>query len=134
MYGGDNGQASSANLYFPGLMAFNKDCSIMYFAEQGNQRVRKIVMSTTIISTLAGSTWATSNFVANGAFTADGGQATSAKLNYPCGVAVDSSGNVYFSEIYNARVRKVSTSGILTTFAGVGSTSFNSPSSYGTYR
>lgn len=53
-------------------------------------------------------------------FLGDGGQASLAKLDLPSGVAVDASGNVYIAEYTNNRVRKVSTSGVITTYMGTG--------------
>ena len=51
--------------------------------------------------------------------TGDNGPATSAQLYYPQGVAVDSAGNLYIADTYNARIRKVS-NGVITTVAGNG--------------
>jgi sugar lactone lactonase YvrE len=51
------------------------------------------------------------------AYGGDGGPATSAYLNGPLGIAVDAAGNLYFSDSYNSRIRKVDTSGIITTVA-----------------
>ncbi len=56
----------------------------LYIAEYGNHRIRKVTLSTSLISTIAG-TGASS-------YSGDNGQATSAALNNPVGVAVDSSG------------------------------------------
>ena len=53
----------------------------------------------------------------------DGGPATSAHLNYPNEVAVDSAGNVYIGDTMNNRVRKVS-GGVITTVAGNGTAGF----------
>ena len=53
-------------------------------------------------------------------FSGDGSAATSACLNLPFGVAVDSFGNIYIADSYNNRIRKVNTSGIITTIAGNG--------------
>ncbi len=55
----------------------------------------------------------------------DGGPATSARLSEPVGVAVDAGGNVYVSERYSFTVRKISTSGVITTVAGNGTQAFN---------
>ena len=51
-------------------------------------------------------------------FSGEGGQATSASLSYPAGVAVDVAGKVYFADTSNNRIRKVALSGIITTVAG----------------
>jgi DNA-binding beta-propeller fold protein YncE len=70
---------------------------------------------TAIISTIAGS----STFgLGYGGFSGDGGPATSALLNGPSGVAVDGSGNLFIADLYNARIRRVSADGIITTVAG----------------
>jgi len=67
----------------------------------GNQRIRKMGTNG-IITTVAG----------NGGigYSGDGGAATNSSLNYPYGVAVDGSGNVYIADTYNQRVREVSPS------------------------
>ena len=57
----------------------------VYIADQGNSRIRKVTVSTGIISTVAGT--------GSGSYSGDGGQATSALLYYPFGVCLDSSGN-----------------------------------------
>ena len=70
------------------------------------------------ISTIAG-TGATS-------YSGDGGDATSAALNNPFGVAVDSSGNVYIGDCGNHRIRMLSIStGIISTIAGTGTSSYS---------
>jgi hypothetical protein len=58
----------------------------------------------------------------NVGFSGDGGLGTSAELNNPSGVAVDTSGNLFIVDSYNNRIRKLSTSGIITTVAGDGET------------
>ena len=52
-------------------------------------------------------------------FSGDNGPAASAQLTHPNGVAVDSAGNLYFADTFNARIRKVS-NGVITTVAGNG--------------
>lgn len=63
----------------------------------------------------------------NCGFFGDGGPATSAELNFPSGVAVDSLGNLYIADTNNLRIRKVDASGIITTVAGNGSACNSGP-------
>jgi NHL repeat len=85
--------------------------NILYIADTSNNVVR-MVNSGGIISTIAGNGTA--------GFSGDNGPATSAQLNGPTSVAVDSSGNVYIADIGNGRVRMVNSAGTITTFAGNG--------------
>ena len=72
--------------------------------------------SITIITTIAGT--------GSGSYSGDGGQATSASLSYPHGVTLDSYGNIYVSDRYNHRIRKVTVStGSITTIVGTGTAS-----------
>jgi len=90
----------------------------LYVGDTGHNRVRKVTASTWIISTVAGSGTAS--------FSGDNGPATSAAVNTPLGIAIDSSGNVYFNDWNNHRVRKITAStGIITTYAGTGSTTYS---------
>ena len=111
---GDGGQATSASLSYPNGVAAD-GFGNLFIADFGNNRIRK-VSAGGVITTVAG----------NGpsGFSGDGGLATSATLNNPQGVAVDAAGNIYIADTYNHRVRKVSTSGIITTFAGYGTGGF----------
>jgi hypothetical protein len=88
----------------------------VYIADTYNCLVRKVNTAGTI-STFAG-------LVVNGSqrcgYNGDGGSATAAELSYPYGVTVDSKNNVYIADSYNDVVRKVSTTGIITTIAGIG--------------
>ena len=71
-----------------------------------------------IISTFAG--------IGTSSFSGDGSYATSATLNFPHGIAIDASGNVYIADYNNHRIRKVAVStGIISTYAGTGSASFS---------
>jgi sugar lactone lactonase YvrE len=107
---GDGGPATSARIDGPvGLAADAK--GNVYIAEYGGYRVRK-VSPDGVISTFAGT--------GQPGFSGDGGPATAARLYAPAGIAVDAKGNVYIVDSYNHRVRKVDTSGTITTIAGTG--------------
>ncbi len=109
-YSGDGGQATKAQLNSPLAVAADSSGNL-YVADTANNVVRKVTAAGAI-STLAGN-----GAVGSGG---DGAAATSAQLNAPQGVAVDSSGNVYISDTGNARVRKVSSAGAISTVAGNG--------------
>ena len=81
-----------------------------------NDRIRKVDTSG-IITTVAG------DGVRD--YSGDGGPATAASLNWPRDVAVDSAGNLYIADADNYRIRKVDTSGIITTVAGTGTYGFS---------
>ena len=82
-YSGDGGPATSAQLSNPDGIAIDR-LGNLYIADSGNNRIRK-VSSSGIITTAAGDGYSGS--------LGDGGQATSASLWYPAGVAVDANGN-----------------------------------------
>jgi trimeric autotransporter adhesin len=109
-YSGDGAAAIAAALNNPGGVAVDGSGNV-YIADAGNNRIRKVA-PTGVISTIAG------NGTAD--YSGDGGAATAAQLNYPVGVAVDGSGNVYIADQYNLRIRKVNPSGVISTFAGNG--------------
>ena len=114
-YTGDGGPALKAEIGQPFQLAYDT-AGNLYFDQVGQCVVRKI-STTGIITTIAG----TGTCGYNG----DGILATSAKLNFPRGVAVDSSGNVYIGDTLNHRVRKVTPAGIISTFAGTGTGGFS---------
>ena len=89
----------------------------IYIADTGNDCIRKVTVSTGIISTIAGT--------GTGSYSGDNGAATSATLYYPYGVGLDTAGNVYIADTGNSRIRKVTIStGIIATVAGTGTTSY----------
>ncbi len=117
-YSGDGSQATSAKIKYP--HGINLDSSDnVYFSDYGGYNViRKITVSTGIISTVAG-TGSTS-----GGYNGDNMQATSATLNCPYDVVLDSYGNLYISDRNNYRIRKVTIStGLITTVVGTGTAS-----------
>jgi len=116
-YAGDGGPAISASLYAPNSVALDAAGNI-YFADSTNNAVRKISTSG-IITTLAGKGYGMIGF------TGDGGPAVNALVDDPQAVAVDSAGNVYFTDEDNQRVRVISPSGIISTIAGDGKKSFS---------
>ena len=116
-YSGDGGAATSAGLVKPFAVALDTSGNV-YIADAYDTRVRKVTVSTGIITTVAGST--------SGAYNGDNIAATSAGLNGPSGVALDSGGNLYIADTSNMRIRKVTIStGIITTFVGTGSAGFS---------
>lgn len=115
-FGGDGSQATAAQLDNPFGIALDGSGNL-YIADQFNNRIRKVAPDGTI-STVAGTGTA--------GYSGDNGAAAGALLNHPCGVAVDSSGNIYIADTANHVVRKISTSGTITTVAGVGFAGFNS--------
>jgi len=107
-YLGDGGPAIAAPLNSPQGIAVDP-AGNLYIADRDNQRVRK-VGADGVIQTVAGT--------GSAGFAGDGGQATAAQLSAPTAVALDSAGNLYIADTGNQRVRKVSTSGTITTVAG----------------
>lgn len=67
-----------------------------------------------------------------GGSTGDGGQATAAELNSPEGICIDAIGNLYISDKNGNRIRKVNTSGIITTIAGNGTSGYTGDGGYAT--
>ncbi|MBT5448311.1 MAG: hypothetical protein HOK90_03885, partial [Gemmatimonadetes bacterium] len=113
---GDGGAATLATVNYPSGVAVDGSGNI-YVSERIGYRIRKIDAGTGNISTIAGTGTASS--------TGDGGLATSATVNQPYGVDVDGAGNIYFAESGSGVVRKINTSGIITTIAGTGTGGFS---------
>lgn len=109
-YSGDGGVAALAKLFDPWAVAVDATGNV-YISDGGNNRVRKVNTSA-IISTIAG----------NGVqgYSGDGAAATLAQLSSPVGIAIDAMGNIYVADAFNNRIRKVNTSGIISTLAGTG--------------
>jgi len=107
---GDGGLATNACLVGPHGVAVDASGNL-FIAETENSVIRK-VDTNGIITTVAGNGYS--------GYSGDGVVATNTCLNYPNGVAVDGSGNLFIADTENGRIRKVDTNGIITTVAGGG--------------
>jgi uncharacterized protein (TIGR03437 family) len=117
-FSGDGGPATSAPLSlgpFTGGMAIDA-VGNLYIADTKNQRIRKVNLAG-VITTVAG------NGIAG--FSGDGGPATSASLNSPTGLGIDTEGHLYIIDARNHRIRKVSPDGMIATVAGNGIVGFS---------
>lgn len=109
-FSGDGGPASAATFNAVGGIALD-DTGNLYILDVANFRVRKINRAG-IITTIAGT--------GVSAYAGDGGPALSAQLKHPFHITTDLLNNLYISEVDNGIVRKISTSGIITTVVGDG--------------
>ena len=114
-YYGDGGSALNAALYCPEGVTLGPDGGI-YIADTLNYRVRR-VSSDGIINTVVGN--------GNSGFIGDGGQADQAEIDFVLRVYVGSDNSLYFSDVYNFRVRKVGPDGIIKTIAGTSDWGFD---------
>lgn len=119
-FSGDGGPAVNASLWANVRVALDVRGNL-FIADQNNHRIRKIDTAG-IITTVAGSGPVGPT---SGAFSGDGGPATSARFQHPTALAVDAAGNIYVSDQLNRRVRKVDTAGIINTIGGNGQTGFS---------
>ena len=97
-YAGDGGQAAAAKFAYPFDIDFGPD-GRLYVADQQNNRVRAIDLTTGIITTVAGNGTA--------GYSGDGGNALDAALWEPSGIAFDASGHLYIADTHNNRIRRV---------------------------
>lgn len=109
-FSGDGGQANAAQLFNPAGVAVDSDGNV-YIADSGNHRIRRVTPDG-IIATVAGSGVA--------GFAGDSGPAVAASLDTPAAVAADGNGQLFVLDFGNNRVRRVSSAGIITSFAGTG--------------
>lgn len=107
-YSGDDGPASSATLCEPSAVVVDNNGNL-YIADRGNHRIRRVDTSG-FITTVAGT--------GTSGYSGDGGVAIAAQLSSPAGVAVDNCGNIYISDSGNDRIRKINSSGIISTVFG----------------
>jgi hypothetical protein len=109
-YSGDGGLAINAQFFGPSGVAVDQDDNV-FVADCLNMVIRKIAPFG-VVTTIAGTGVA--------GYTGDGGPAVSAKLNRPYALAIDTNGNLFFSDAGNYSVRKIDASGIISTIAGCG--------------
>ena len=109
-FDGDGNSAAFAKFDGPRGIAVDAQGNI-YIADASNNRIRKIDLFQNV-TTIAGT--------GKAGYGGDGGLATKAELNFPTFILLDDSGNLYISDTYNYRVRKINTSGVITTIAGNG--------------
>ena len=107
---GDGGLATAARVNKPWGVAVDSNDDV-YIVDTGNNSIRKVVVATGIIDTIAGT---------DVGYSGDGGPAIAAQMNKPTRVVVDSTGKFYIADNLNSVIRKVSASGTITTVAGTG--------------
>jgi sugar lactone lactonase YvrE len=111
---GDNGPAASALLRQPRSILLDPAGNLL-ISEAGGNRIRKIDTSG-IITTIVGT--------GSAGFSGDGGPGVSAQLRSPQQIALDGAGNLYVADTLNHRIRKIDSTGTITTVAGSGSLGF----------
>jgi sugar lactone lactonase YvrE len=112
---GDGGPATDACIYgADGIIADRH--GNMFFCDRENHRIRK-VDTAGIITTIAG----TGTY----SFTGDGGPATAATFSDIYSIAVDETGNLFIADHTNNRIRKIDTTGIISTIAGTGTVGYS---------
>ena len=111
---GDGGLAANAQLMTPRNVAVDA-AGNLYISEFEGHRIRKVTADGKI-ATIAG--------VGIAGFRGDGSLAVNAQIAYPCGLTVDRSGNLYFADSQNQRIRKILPGGIISTVLG-GSTAID---------
>jgi sugar lactone lactonase YvrE len=113
-FSGDGGPSRTARIFLPAGIAIDSSHNL-FFADSGNNRIRKISPAG-IITTIAGTGVV--------GFSGDGGQATAAMVNEPYGLSLDATGNLFFADRGNDRIRKIDSGGVITTVAGSGVAGF----------
>ncbi len=116
LMGGDGGPATQAQINYPTQVALDASGNL-YILDSGNLRIRKLVLGTGIISTVAGTGAA--------GYAGDGGAASKAVLNSPSDITTDAAGNVYVVDTDSNRIRKITVAtGIIASLIGNGQASY----------
>ena len=105
---GDDSSAIDCEFFNPAAVAFDP-AGNYYITDRGNNRIRKVDITTGIITTIAGTGIA--------GFNGDNQAATAAEIYSPYGIAIDTAGNIFFGDNGNHRIRKINRLGIITTIA-----------------
>lgn len=114
-FDGDGGQATQALLDSPRGLAVH--AGNLYISDSHNHRIRCVDLKTAVITTIAGGSSAGAG--------RDGGSALNASLDLPVAMAVDTAGNLYVADARAHRIRKIDTTGRITTVAGSGDQGFD---------
>lgn len=112
---GDGAAATAASVNGPKGLDLDAAGNI-YVADTGGSRIRKVTVSSGVITTIAGNGTA--------GYAGDGGNPTAAMLNTPQGVAVSDGGEVFIADTDNHRIRKIE-AGLIITVAGNGTAGFS---------
>ncbi len=115
-YSGDGLAATNAQLYEPSGLNLDVSGNI-YVADFGDSRIRKIDVSSGVISTFSGDSIA--------GYNGDKLLATNAELNGPNDLVFDAGKNLYIIDTYNERVRKINSNDTISTLAGTGVSGYN---------
>jgi sugar lactone lactonase YvrE len=105
--GSSDGTGSAARFYFPSGIAVTT-AGNLFVVDQQNQTIRKVT-SAGVVTTVAGTVGVTGTL---------NGTGTNARFYYPFGIAVTTAGNLFVADTYNHTIRKITSTGIVTTFAG----------------
>lgn len=113
-FSGDNGDAKSAQLYFPAAITLDENNNL-FIADLINYRIRKVNNATGVITTIAGN--------GTSGYSGDNGPGTSAKISTVTGLAYYN-GNVYVADQVNNTVRMIDAANFIYTYAGDGSSGY----------
>lgn len=111
-YGNVDGTGSAARFNSP--KGLTGDATYLYVADTYNHTIRQITISSGLVATFVGYAGATG--------TTDG-TGSAARFSYPFGVTLDASGNLFVTDAGNHAIRKITSVGVVSTFAGVAGTS-----------
>ena len=105
-FGFADGNGISAKFWTPCAIALDSN-GVIFVAEKQNNRIRKVLQNGDV-----------STFAGNGNSGSANGTGTAAEFRNPFGIAIDVEGNIYVSDSSNNRIRKITTTGVVTTLAG----------------